>query len=64
MIVGGAVGGASTAHAHVTLGVWSVLLERTADFPELNRGDVLQPLSLSLFENWGVLPLDRGDGRL
>lgn len=48
------VGGASTALA--ALGVSSVLLERTADFPELNRGDVLQPLSLSLFENGGVLP--------
>ncbi|ONI83175.1 hypothetical protein ALI144C_16885 [Actinosynnema sp. ALI-1.44] len=55
VIVGGAVGGASTAHALATLGVSSIVLERTADFPELNRGDILQPLSLSLLERWGVL---------
>lgn len=56
IIVGGAVAGASTAHALAALGVSSVLLERTADFPELNRGDVIQPLSLGLLEKWGVLP--------
>ncbi|WP_405060402.1 FAD-dependent monooxygenase [Kribbella sp. NBC_01505] len=56
VIVGGAVGGASTAHALATLGVSSIVLERTATFPELNRGDILQPLSLGLLEKWGVLP--------
>ncbi|GAA1976259.1 hypothetical protein GCM10009754_59890 [Amycolatopsis minnesotensis] len=56
MIVGGAVAGASTAHALASLGVSSVLLERAESFPELNRGDVLQPLSLGLLDNWGVLP--------
>ncbi|ALG09801.1 FAD-dependent oxidoreductase [Kibdelosporangium phytohabitans] len=55
VIVGGAVGGASTAHALATVGVSSIVLERAADFPELNRGDILQPLSLSLLDNWGVL---------
>ncbi|RJQ74435.1 FAD-dependent monooxygenase [Pseudonocardiaceae bacterium YIM PH 21723] len=56
VIVGGGVAGASTAHALATLGVSSVLLERSADYPELNRGDVIQPLSLSLLDRWGVLP--------
>ncbi|KAA2258739.1 FAD-dependent monooxygenase [Solihabitans fulvus] len=56
VIVGGAVAGASTAHALAALGVSCVLLERTVDFPELNRGDVIQPLSLGLLRKWGVLP--------
>nr|WP_042185125.1 NAD(P)/FAD-dependent oxidoreductase [Kibdelosporangium sp. MJ126-NF4]CEL16538.1 Putative hydroxylase [Kibdelosporangium sp. MJ126-NF4]CTQ90491.1 Putative hydroxylase [Kibdelosporangium sp. MJ126-NF4] len=55
VIVGGAVAGASTAHALATLGVSSIVLERTANFPELNRGDILQPLSLGLLDKWGVL---------
>lgn len=56
VIVGGAVAGASTAHALAALGVSSVLLERAESFPDLNRGDVVQPLSLGLLDNWGVLP--------
>jgi 2-polyprenyl-6-methoxyphenol hydroxylase-like FAD-dependent oxidoreductase len=56
VIVGGAVAGAGTAHALAALGVSSVLLERAAGFPELNRGDVIQPLSLDLLDRWGVLP--------
>jgi 2-polyprenyl-6-methoxyphenol hydroxylase-like FAD-dependent oxidoreductase len=56
VIVGGAVGGASMAHALAEYGISSVLLERGADFPEINRGDAIQPLTLSFFERWGVLP--------
>ncbi|MCK2239057.1 MULTISPECIES: NAD(P)/FAD-dependent oxidoreductase [unclassified Crossiella] len=56
VIVGGGVAGASTAHALATVGVSSIVLERSADFPELNRGDVIQPLSLGLLDKWGVLP--------
>ncbi|MFD9698030.1 FAD-dependent oxidoreductase [Lentzea sp. NPDC059081] len=55
VIVGGAVGGACTALALAALGVSSILLERSGDFPELNRGDVIQPLSLALLDKWGVL---------
>ena len=53
-IVGGAVAGASMAHALAEYGVSSVLLERTKKTPEINRGDVLQPLTLQFLDRWGV----------
>lgn len=56
VIVGGAVAGASMAHALSEYGISSVLLERGDDFPEINRGDAIQPLTWSFFERWGVLP--------
>jgi len=56
VIVGGAVAGASMAHALAEYGITSVLLERGDDYPEINRGDAIQPLTLSFFERWGVLP--------
>lgn len=54
VIVGGAVAGASMAHALAEYDVSSVIFERLAQIPEVNRGDVLQPLTLSLFDRWGV----------
>lgn len=54
IIVGGAVAGASMAHALAEYDVSSVIFERLAQIPEVNRGDVLQPLTLSLFDRWGV----------
>lgn len=56
VIVGGAVAGASMAHALAEYGITSVLLERGDDYPEINRGDAIQPLTLSFFERWNVLP--------
>jgi 2-polyprenyl-6-methoxyphenol hydroxylase-like FAD-dependent oxidoreductase len=56
VIVGGAVAGASMAHALAEYGITSVLIERGDGFPEINRGDAIQPLTLSFFERWGVLP--------
>jgi 2-polyprenyl-6-methoxyphenol hydroxylase-like FAD-dependent oxidoreductase len=56
VIVGGAVAGASMSHALAEYGISSVLLERGDDFPEINRGDAIQPLTWSFFERWGVLP--------
>ncbi len=41
LIVGGAVGGASMAHALAEYSIGSVLLERTARIAEINRGDVI-----------------------
>jgi 2-polyprenyl-6-methoxyphenol hydroxylase-like FAD-dependent oxidoreductase len=54
IIVGGAVAGASMTHALAEYGISSVLFERSARIPEINRGDVLQPLTLSLLDRWGV----------
>ena len=54
VIVGGAVAGASMAHALAEYSVSSVLLERQTRVPEINRGDVLQPLSLSFLDRWGI----------
>jgi 2-polyprenyl-6-methoxyphenol hydroxylase-like FAD-dependent oxidoreductase len=54
VIVGGAVAGASMAHALAEYGIGSVLIERTPKTPEINRGDVLQPLSLQFLARWGV----------
>ena len=56
LIVGGAVGGASMAHALAEYSIGSVLLERTARIAEINRGDVIQPLSLQLLDRWGISP--------
>ena len=56
VIVGGAVAGASMAHALAEYNISSVVLERNDDFPEINRGDAIQPLTLSFLERWGVLP--------
>ncbi|MEM7465871.1 MAG: NAD(P)/FAD-dependent oxidoreductase [Pseudomonadota bacterium] len=54
VIVGGAVGGASMAHALAEYGISSIILERAASIPEVNRGDVLQPLTLQFLDRWGV----------
>jgi 2-polyprenyl-6-methoxyphenol hydroxylase-like FAD-dependent oxidoreductase len=54
VIVGGAVGGAAMAHALAEYGISCVLLERTESIPEVNRGDVLQPLTLQFLDRWGV----------
>jgi 2-polyprenyl-6-methoxyphenol hydroxylase-like FAD-dependent oxidoreductase len=54
VITGGAVAGASMAHALAEHSVSSVLLERQTRVPEINRGDVLQPLSLLFLDRWGV----------
>jgi 2-polyprenyl-6-methoxyphenol hydroxylase-like FAD-dependent oxidoreductase len=56
VIVGGAVAGASMAHALAEYGLSSILLERTKKTPEINRGDVLQPLTLQFLDRWGVYP--------
>ncbi|MFD9965632.1 FAD-dependent oxidoreductase [Amycolatopsis sp. NPDC058986] len=56
VIVGGSVAGAVTAHALAEYGLTSILLERAVEFPELNRGDTIQPLSLGFLDRWGVLP--------
>ena len=56
LIAGGAVGGASMAHALAEYGLSSVLLERTPHVAEINRGDVIQPLSLQLLNRWGISP--------
>jgi 2-polyprenyl-6-methoxyphenol hydroxylase-like FAD-dependent oxidoreductase len=56
VIVGGAVAGASMAHALTEYGISSVLLERGEEFPEINRGDAIQPLTWSFFERWGIVP--------
>jgi hypothetical protein len=53
-IVGGAVGGASMAHALAEYGLTSIIFERLPQIPEVNRGDVLQPLTLGLFDRWGI----------
>jgi hypothetical protein len=53
VIAGGAVAGASMAHALAEYSISSVLLERQTRVPEINRGDVLQPLSLSFLDRWG-----------
>jgi 2-polyprenyl-6-methoxyphenol hydroxylase-like FAD-dependent oxidoreductase len=55
VIVGGAVAGASMAHALAEYGISSIVLERGDSWPEINRGDALQPLTLGLFERWDVL---------
>jgi 2-polyprenyl-6-methoxyphenol hydroxylase-like FAD-dependent oxidoreductase len=55
VIVGGAVAGASMAHALAEHGISSVVLERGDAWPEINRGDALQPLTLGFFERWDVL---------
>jgi 2-polyprenyl-6-methoxyphenol hydroxylase-like FAD-dependent oxidoreductase len=54
VIVGGAVAGASMTHALAEYGISSVLLERNPKVPEINRGDVLQPLTLQFLDRWGV----------
>jgi len=54
VIVGGAVAGASMAHALAEYDISSVIVERLPQIPEVNRGDVLQPLTLSLLDRWGV----------
>jgi len=54
VISGGAVAGASMAHALAEYGLSSVLLEHNKTVPSLNRGDVLQPLSLQFLDRWGV----------
>jgi len=56
VIVGGAVAGASMAHALAEYNVSSIIFERHARIPEVNRGDVLQPLTLSMLDRWGVYP--------
>jgi len=53
-IIGGAVGGASMAHALAEYDLASIIFERLPQIPEVNRGDVLQPLSLALFDRWGI----------
>ncbi|MEO6798063.1 MAG: NAD(P)/FAD-dependent oxidoreductase [Candidatus Dormibacter sp.] len=55
VIIGGAVGGMGMAIALSTLGVSSVVLERHRQIQEINRGDALQPMGLSILERWGVL---------
>ena len=54
VIVGGAVAGASMAHALAEYDISSILLERLDRIPEVNRGDVLQPLTLTLLDRWGI----------
>ena len=56
IIAGGAVAGASMAHALAEYGLSSVVLERKNKIPEINRGDVLQPLSLQFLDRWGIYP--------
>jgi 2-polyprenyl-6-methoxyphenol hydroxylase-like FAD-dependent oxidoreductase len=56
VVVGGAVAGASMAHALAERGLSSILLERNKEYPEINRGDVIQPLSLGFLERWDVIP--------
>jgi len=55
VVVGGAVAGASMAHALAEHGISSVVLERGDAWPEINRGDAIQPLTLGFFERWDVL---------
>jgi 2-polyprenyl-6-methoxyphenol hydroxylase-like FAD-dependent oxidoreductase len=55
VVVGGAVAGASMAHALAEYGISSIVLERGDSWPEINRGDALQPLTLGFFERWDVL---------
>lgn len=54
IIVGGAVAGAAMAHALAEYNLSSIILERLDRIPEVNRGDVLQPLTLTLLDRWGV----------
>src|SRR5271156_26496 len=54
VIVGGAVAGAAMAHALAEYNISSIILERLDRIPEVNRGDVLQPLTLTLLDRWGV----------
>jgi 2-polyprenyl-6-methoxyphenol hydroxylase-like FAD-dependent oxidoreductase len=54
VVVGGAVGGAAMAHALAEREISSVLIERNDRIPEINRGDVLQPLTLGLLDRWGI----------
>ena len=54
VIAGGAVAGASMTHALAEYGLSSVVLERKLKVPEINRGDVLQPLSLQFLDRWAV----------
>jgi len=56
-IVGGAVGGASMAHALAEYELSSIIFERLPQIPEVNRGDVLQPLTLTLLDRWGIYPI-------
>jgi 2-polyprenyl-6-methoxyphenol hydroxylase-like FAD-dependent oxidoreductase len=55
VVIGGAVAGASMSHALAEYGISSVVLERSDSWPEINRGDAIQPLTLGLFERWDIL---------
>ncbi|GCE14925.1 nitroreductase/quinone reductase family protein [Tengunoibacter tsumagoiensis] len=55
IIVGGAVAGGSLACALAYQGIHSVLLEKRKTPTDLNRGDGMQPRSLEIMEEWGLL---------
>jgi 2-polyprenyl-6-methoxyphenol hydroxylase-like FAD-dependent oxidoreductase len=62
VIVGGGVAGGSLACALAHRGIPSILIERLKAAVDLNRGDGMQPRSLEIMEEWGLLPtfIERG----
>lgn len=55
VIVGGGIAGPALAAALADTGLTIVLVERNADSIDTARGDHLQPRSVELLANWGVL---------
>lgn len=56
VIVGGGVAGGSLACALAHRGISSIVIERLKAAVDLNRGDGMQPRSLEIMEQWGLLP--------
>lgn len=56
VIVGGGIGGGSLACALAHRGIKSVVVERLKNPVDLNRGDGMQPRSVEIMEQWGLLP--------
>lgn len=56
IIVGGAVAGAALACALAKQGFKIIVVDRRKDPGSMNRGDGLQPRTLEILEQWGVLP--------
>lgn len=64
IIVGGGIAGGSLACALAHRGIPSILLERQKNAVDLNRGDGMQPRSVEIMENWGILPAFQKAGAL